>query len=193
MICLSGSIRLNILCSHLSSLCVCLTLKMTDRVSCFHSREVAEGTVIHFDRDMRRRDGDRWRWGWRSKGFDRKEEREQEAIGERSGVSDERWRLVLGDRLYITRNPKPCHRQEVDQKQTERKVEREGTPLKGQDEENTWWCFSVLGRPNPKCDRTRVNRRKQREWHQIHQKTQVWLGDRAAELYGWMNQGCYRY
>lgn len=27
---------------------------MTDGVSCFHSREVAEGTVIQFDRDMRR-------------------------------------------------------------------------------------------------------------------------------------------
>lgn len=70
-------------------------------------------------------------------GFDRAEQREQEAVRERSRVSDEGWRLALGDRLYVT-GPKLCHKQELDQKQTEGKGAsiKEGTPLKGH---NAMW------------------------------------------------------
>lgn len=67
-------------------------------------------------------------------GFDRAEQGEQEAVREWSRVSDEGWRLVLGDRPYVT-SPKLCDKQEPDQKQTEGKgaCTKEGTPLKGHD------------------------------------------------------------
>lgn len=50
---------LDLVCSHLCSLRVCLTLEMTDWVLCFHSREVAEGAVIRSDRGMRREEEER--------------------------------------------------------------------------------------------------------------------------------------
>lgn len=65
---------------------------------------------------------------------------------------------MLGERLYIT-VPISCHKQELNQKQTEGKGmnAREGTPLKGHGdvtsslenvrEKNTWserWCLSAL-------------------------------------------------
>lgn len=63
----------------------------------------------------------------------------------RSRVSDEGWRLALGDRLYVT-GPKLCHGQEVDQKETDR--EGEGGSSKAWDTflkegHDSWWHVTV--------------------------------------------------